>query len=61
MNCVTEDEARQDGFENLAALRAALERHYSRISDTSWVTVIGFEPVGGLVSSFEKNWGRDGC
>lgn len=61
MNCVTEDEARQDGFENLAELRAALERHYSRISDMSWVTVIGFEPVGNLVSSFEESSDKDGC
>lgn len=61
MNCVTEDEARQDGFENLAELRVALERHYSRISDMSWVTIIGFEPVGNLVSSFEEGPGRDEC
>lgn len=59
MSCVTEDEARQDGFESLAELRAAMERHYSKITDTTWVTVIGFEPVGNIRSSFEERPGRD--
>jgi ABC-type ATPase with predicted acetyltransferase domain len=52
---VTEDEARSDGFEGLGALQAALKRHYPKITDNSWVTVIEFEPVGGLRSAFSTD------
>lgn len=54
MNCVTEEEAKRDGFRNLSELRAAMVRHYSKITDKSWVTVIEFEPVGNLVSAFKE-------
>ena len=54
MKSITEEEARLDGFESSAELRVAMERHYSRITDNSWVTVIEFEPVGALVSAFEE-------
>lgn len=60
MSCITEEEAKRDGFEDLDKLRAAMERHYSRISDNSWVTVIGFEPVGGLISAFGEGFDKDG-
>ena len=54
LNCVTEEEARRDGFGSLDEWRAAMSRHYSKITDTTWVTVVEFEPVGGLRSSFEE-------
>jgi ABC-type ATPase with predicted acetyltransferase domain len=60
LRCITEEEAARDGFENINDLRAAMERHYSKITDATWVTVIGFEPVGNLISSFEERPGRDG-
>lgn len=60
LSCVTEEEAERDGFESLEDLRVAMARHYTKISDTTWVTIIRFEPVGDLKSSFEGRLGRDG-
>lgn len=56
LSCVTEEDAQRDGFESVEAFRAAIKRHYSKISDTSLVTIIDFEPLGGLKSAFEETW-----
>jgi hypothetical protein len=53
LNCVTEEEAQRDGFESLEEFRAAIKRHYPKISDTSLVTIIEFEPLGNLKAVFE--------
>lgn len=40
---LTDEDAKRDGFENVAQLVRALRRHYGRISDKKEVCVIGFE------------------
>ena len=40
---LTDDDARKDGFENVAQLIKALRRHYGKISNDREVYVIGFE------------------
>jgi hypothetical protein len=40
---LTDEDAKRDGFENVAQLLKALRRHYGRISSKKEVCVIGFE------------------
>jgi hypothetical protein len=40
---LTDEDAKRDGFENVAQLVKALRRHYGRISNKKEVCVIGFE------------------
>ncbi|NHW44460.1 MAG: ASCH domain-containing protein [Candidatus Verstraetearchaeota archaeon] len=40
---LTDEDAKRDGFENVAQLLKALRRHYGRISNKKEVCVIGFE------------------
>lgn len=40
---LTDEDAKRDGFENVAQLVKALRRHYGRISSKKEVCVIGFE------------------
>ena len=40
---LTDEDAKRDGFENVAQLVKALRKHYGRISSKKEVCVIGFE------------------
>lgn len=40
---LTDEDAKRDGFENLAQLIKALRRHYGKISSRKEVCIIGFE------------------
>ena len=40
---LTDEDAKRDGFENVAQLVKALRRHYGKISNRKEVCVIGFE------------------
>ncbi len=45
LRCLTDEDARKDGFQNLADLQQALRRHYPNLTLNSWVTVVAFEPL----------------
>jgi len=44
---LTDEDAKRDGFENVAQLVKALRRHYGKISNRKEVCVIGFEMEEG--------------
>jgi len=43
---LTDEDAKRDGFENLAQLFKALRKHYGKISNKKEVCLIGFEMEG---------------
>lgn len=49
LKSLTEEEAREDGFDTLNSLQTTLRKFYPDIAPTSWVTVIRFDTVCNTV------------
>ncbi|MCA1625870.1 MAG: ASCH domain-containing protein [Acidobacteria bacterium] len=48
--CLTEEDARKDGFASLEELKLALLKHYSDLQDDDWVTIFSFELLSNALS-----------
>jgi len=45
--CLTEEDARKDGFKSLTELERVLLKYYPDLSDNSWVTIVSFDTSSG--------------
>lgn len=46
--CLTEEDARKDGFESLGQLHKALLKHYPNLGGDNWVTIVSFDASCGI-------------
>jgi hypothetical protein len=46
--CLTEEDAKKDGFVSLQELKFALLKFYPDLADNSWITIISFELLSNL-------------
>jgi ABC-type ATPase with predicted acetyltransferase domain len=45
LHCLTEGDAKLDGFNSLPELYEALASHYPDLNRNSWITIVGFSPL----------------